>query len=298
MNVRVIFIPLSMVESIDSNKEVFKSIPPTAVVFSNDYELVRTRLINNPEFTNFNNLLPLEYFLVESLPLVTSKFIGYFNSILKSGLYHEKTPILIVLNDKYLKDIPAKEYDDGDLSLKDYIGIRADWGLLKTDVLDTVENEPKVIVGQTIYRTQGFTQVELIKDNIYYKDCEFIIKQEISNADLYAYINNSMQSDEMYLLNCIFKFSTLEVKPSNDNRLTIFKALENTYCSNTDANMKRYNDNGWTYIDSLSRGSQLLLVAGVVLGREVCYAVGAERVENSSYLTRINDMEVKDKTWK
>ena len=40
MNVRVIFIPLSMVESIDSNKEVFKSIPPTAVVFSNDYSRI------------------------------------------------------------------------------------------------------------------------------------------------------------------------------------------------------------------------------------------------------------------
>ena len=62
--------------------------------------------------------------------------------------------------------------------------------------------------------------------------------------------------------------------------------------------MKRYNDNGWTYIDSLSRGNQLFLVAELVLGREVCYAVGAERVENSAYLTRINDMEVKDKTWK
>ena len=298
MNVRVIFIPLSMVESIDSNKEVFKCIPPAAVVFSHEYELVRTKLINNPEFTNFNYLLALESEHKKYLPKIKIGFLTFINNLIKSGIYHQKCPIVFILKDEYLEDIPAKDYDDGDMSLKEYIGLMNGWELLRGDVLSTVKNEPKVIVGQTIYRTQGFTQVELIKDNIYYKDCEFIIKQEISNADLYAYINNSMQSDEMYLLNCVFKFSTLEVKPSKDKRLTVHKALENTYCGNTDANMKRYNDNGWTYIDSLSRGNQLLLVAEVVLGREVCYAVGPERVENSAYLTRINDMEVKDKTWK
>ena len=158
MNIRVLVIPSSMIESIELHSEVLKSIPRAAVVFSSEYELVRTKLINNPEFTNFTYLLPMEYFLLESLPLVTSKFVNYFNGMVKSGLYHEKTHIVVILKDKYLKDIPSKDYDDGDLSLKDYIGIRDDWGIIKNDVLDNVENEPKVIVGQTIHINQEVKQ--------------------------------------------------------------------------------------------------------------------------------------------
>ena len=297
MNVRVIFIPLSMAESIDSNKEVFKDIPsPGIIIGGGDYNCMFT----NPEFTRFNCLrVVMDYSLLKSLPKISTIFLGYINTkLLNTIMPNKDRSIIVILEDKCLEDIPAKDYDDGDMSLKDYIGLMNGWELLKSNISDTVENEPKVIVGQTIHRNQGFKQSELIKDNVYYRDCEFIINQKTFNNDSYAYLSDVPESKETYLSGCIFKFSTLEVKPSNDNRLTIFKALENTYCGNTDANMKRYNDNGWTYIDGLSRGNQLLLVAEVVLGREVCYAVGPERVENSAYLTRINDMEVKDKTWK
>lgn len=52
-------------------------------------------------------------------------------------------------------------------------------------------------------------------------------------------------------------------------------SLENTYCKNTEDNLKRYNATGWTYIDKLDKGEDFI-VARMVLGREVCYGVSKD----------------------
>ncbi len=51
--------------------------------------------------------------------------------------------------------------------------------------------------------------------------------------------------------------------------------LENTYCKNTEYNLRRYNTTGWTHIDKLDDGEDFI-VARMSIGREVCYKVGKD----------------------
>lgn len=51
--------------------------------------------------------------------------------------------------------------------------------------------------------------------------------------------------------------------------------LENTYCKNTDANLRRYKDTGWTYIEKLNDGNDFI-VARTELGRELCHTVSKD----------------------
>ena len=51
--------------------------------------------------------------------------------------------------------------------------------------------------------------------------------------------------------------------------------LENTYCKNTEDNLRRYKSTGWTHIDKLDEGEDFI-VARMCLGREVCYRVNKD----------------------
>ena len=39
--------------------------------------------------------------------------------------------------------------------------------------------------------------------------------------------------------------------------------LENTYCKNTEDNLRRYKATGWTHIDKLDEGNRLLAIAKI-----------------------------------
>lgn len=51
--------------------------------------------------------------------------------------------------------------------------------------------------------------------------------------------------------------------------------LENTYCKNTEDNLRRYKSTGWTHIDKLDEGEDFI-VARMCLGREVCHTVSKD----------------------
>lgn len=51
--------------------------------------------------------------------------------------------------------------------------------------------------------------------------------------------------------------------------------LENTYCKNTEDNLRRYKATGWTHIDKLDEGNDFI-VARRNLGREICHMVSKD----------------------
>lgn len=63
--------------------------------------------------------------------------------------------------------------------------------------------------------------------------------------------------------------------------------LENTYCKNTEDNLRRYKATGWEYVEQLNGCGDDFIVARKNLGREICYKVS----KNSSLLNHFKLIE-------